>query len=135
MTIKNQKGSSAVELALVAPLLFVLLFGIIEGGLALYNKAIITNACREAARETIVLRNPRPSSPARDTLAENTVTNYITNRIVTFGQSGIPSLPGGWTRVTVPPGYVYDFIQDITIDAATVDIGDPGDSLRVRVRF
>jgi Flp pilus assembly protein TadG len=59
MTIKNQKGASAVEFAIIAPLLFVLLFGIVEGGLALYNKAVITNACREGARDGIVLRSPQ----------------------------------------------------------------------------
>ena len=39
-----------VEFALVAPLLFVLLFGIIESCLILYDQAFITNASREGAR-------------------------------------------------------------------------------------
>lgn len=127
--IKNQKGASAVEFAFVLPLLLILLFGIIEFGLLLYNKAVITNACREAARETIVLRSPKLDNNLRDDLIENTVTNYITNRLITFGQSDIPSTPGGWTRVNGPP--IYDFNQ-------FTSAGDPtsaGDSLTVQVRY
>jgi len=130
MTIKNQKGAAAVEFAIIAPLLFVLLFGILEGGLALYNKAVITNACREGARETIVLKNPKLDTAGRDTLIQNTVTTYITNRLISFGQSNIPATPGGWTRVNVPP--IYDFDHSIT---GSDDIGDAGESLTVQVRY
>jgi Flp pilus assembly protein TadG len=130
MTIKNQKGAAAVEFAIIAPLLFVFLFGIVEFGLLLYNKAVITNACREAARDAIVLRNPRLDTAGRDTLIQNTVTIYITNRLISFGQSNIPATPGGWTRVNVPP--IYDFDHSITgID----NIGDAGESLTVQVRY
>ena len=48
---KNNKGASAVEFALVLPILIVLLFGIVEFGLLMYNKAVITNASREGARD------------------------------------------------------------------------------------
>ena len=57
--LKKQKGVETVEFAIIAPLLFVLLFGICEFGLALYNKAMLTNVSRVAAREGIVLRKPK----------------------------------------------------------------------------
>lgn len=53
------RGVAAVEFALVLPLLIVLLLGIIDFGLMMYDKAMITNAAREGARAGIVLRNPR----------------------------------------------------------------------------
>ena len=48
--LRSERDASMVEFALVAPLLFVLLFGIIESGLILYDRAFITNASREGAR-------------------------------------------------------------------------------------
>ena len=52
--LKNQDGVSAVEFAIVLPLFVVLIFGIIEFGVIMYNKAIITNASREGARFAIL---------------------------------------------------------------------------------
>jgi Flp pilus assembly protein TadG len=50
----RQKGVAAVEFAIVAPLLFLLIFGIISYGIMLYNQALITNATRTGARAGIV---------------------------------------------------------------------------------
>jgi Flp pilus assembly protein TadG len=49
MIIKDQNGGAVVEFAIILPLLIALLFGIVEFGLLLYNKQIITNASREGA--------------------------------------------------------------------------------------
>ncbi|MEE9495904.1 MAG: TadE/TadG family type IV pilus assembly protein, partial [Desulfobacterales bacterium] len=54
----NQRGTAAIEFAIVLPLLMVLIFGIIEFGLVFYDKAMVTNASREAARAGIVYRDP-----------------------------------------------------------------------------
>jgi Flp pilus assembly protein TadG len=53
-----QKGIAAVEAAIILPVFILVLFAIMDMGIALYNKAIITNASREAARSAIVLRSP-----------------------------------------------------------------------------
>jgi Flp pilus assembly protein TadG len=49
-TLKNEKGQSLVEFALVVPLLLLLVFGIAEFGRAWMTKNILTGAVREAAR-------------------------------------------------------------------------------------
>ena len=54
MTLKKQNGASAVEFAVILPFLVMLVFGIIEFGLMLYNKQVLTNASREGARAAIV---------------------------------------------------------------------------------
>ena len=59
--ITEEKGASAVEFAIILPLLVVFLFGIIEFGIIFYDKAMITNASREGARKGIVFRDPRVS--------------------------------------------------------------------------
>lgn len=59
-SLKSEKGSNAVELALLLPVLVMLLFGIFEFGLAYNNYLAITHAAREGARIAAVdLNNPR----------------------------------------------------------------------------
>lgn len=50
---RAQRGIAALEFALVLPLLLLLLFGIVEMGFLLYDKAVITNASRAAARQAV----------------------------------------------------------------------------------
>ena len=76
-----QKGAAAVEFAIVCPLLFLLLFAMVEFGLYLYNRQVITNACREGARAGIVVRPDRMSN---DEIAQK-VRDYSEQHLVTFG--------------------------------------------------
>ena len=48
----HQRGAAVVEFALILPILLILLVGTIDASLALYDKAVITNASREGARAT-----------------------------------------------------------------------------------
>jgi Flp pilus assembly protein TadG len=50
----NRKGVAAVEFAVVAPLFFLLVFGMIEFGRAVMVQQIITNASREGARLAVL---------------------------------------------------------------------------------
>lgn len=49
-----QRGAALVEFALVASLLCLLLFGIIEMGLIFQDQALVSEAAREAARSAAV---------------------------------------------------------------------------------
>lgn len=49
----KQGGAAAVEFAAILPLLVVLVLGMIEFGVMFYDKAVLTNASREAARAGI----------------------------------------------------------------------------------
>ena len=51
---REQDGAAAVEFALLLPLLVLLLFGIIEFGLAFNTRIQATNAAREAARQAVI---------------------------------------------------------------------------------
>ena len=77
----NQKGSAAVEFALVLPVLIVLALGIVEFSVALFDKAVITNASREGARAGIVFRVP----PVTDGEISGIVGSYCQNRLISFG--------------------------------------------------
>lgn len=109
---KNQTGASAVEFAIVLPILVLLVFGIIEFSVALYDKAMITNASREGARAAIVFRVP----PVTDDEITNVVNTYLGNNLITFGGPATPnttvtrngSNPGDELKVVVD--YTYTFL-------------------------
>ncbi|MEY3216628.1 MAG: hypothetical protein RLZZ280_1005 [Pseudomonadota bacterium] len=77
-----QGGAAAVEFALILPILLVLLLGTIEGSLAMYDKAVITNASREGARAGIVAR----TTPLSEGDIRQVVQAYTQNAVVDFGQ-------------------------------------------------
>jgi Flp pilus assembly protein TadG len=81
---RNQKGAAAIEFALILPVLVLLILGIIEFSVALYDKAVVTNASREGARAGIVFRDP----PVTDGEIVSVVTSYCQNRMITFGSPG-----------------------------------------------
>jgi Flp pilus assembly protein TadG len=100
--LKSTRGVAAVEFALIAPLLFVLLFGIIEFSMALYNKAVITNASREGARFAAgFYTNPLTATAARPTCGDiqTYVTNYVNLYLISFKGDTFNS-----SNVTCPNG-------------------------------
>lgn len=52
---RDRKGSSVVEFALVAPVFFLLMIGIIEVGRALMVQQVLINASRVGARRAVTL--------------------------------------------------------------------------------
>ena len=112
----SQKGASAVEFALVLPLLMVITFGIIEFGMFIYNQQVITNASREGARAAIVASAPR-LTPAQ---IQAVVDTYCLNNMVTFGTQNTPTIvnpPVGYnaaaafgTDLRVQVNYQYSFL-------------------------
>ncbi len=54
MASREEDGAAAVEFALLLPLLVLLLFGLIEFGMAFNTRIQATNAAREAARMAVV---------------------------------------------------------------------------------
>ncbi len=84
----SSRGQTLIEFALIMVLLFISTLGIIEWGLVLYNKSVLTDACREGARAGIVFRTNSATS-AYDPLSEaeikTVIDNYVQNRLLTFG--------------------------------------------------
>ncbi len=85
MARRGQRGVSAVEFALILPLLVILLFGIVEFSLILYNKQVITNASREGARFGIVYSSIRPTQAQIRTV----VNNYCNGKLISFKPSAV----------------------------------------------
>ena len=68
--LRNEKGASAVEFALVLPIFIMLVFGIFQFGIAFNNWIAITHAAREGARLAAVgqynEQRVRDSAPSVD---------------------------------------------------------------------
>lgn len=84
---RTSRGGAAVEFAIVLPLLLLIIFSTIEFSLALYDKAVITNAAREAARAGVVVRTTRLTNAQIEAKA----LSYAADRLVSFG-SGAPTV-------------------------------------------
>lgn len=111
----QQKGAAAVEFAICLPLLILLIFGIIEFSVLLYDQAVITNASREGARAGIVYAHPNRIT---DPEIKSVVMTYCQDNLITFG-SGVLSAENvtvGRTTdlsgdpLTVTVSYSYDFL-------------------------
>jgi Flp pilus assembly protein TadG len=82
--LRREEGAAAVEFALVAGLLFMLIFGMIEYGFAFFQMQDLRAATREGARVAAVDGN----------------TTQIRTRVV---QASAGSLPPGYSNITVAP--------------------------------
>ena len=115
MRRQTADGTATVEFAIILPLFVVLLFGMIEFGLAIWRQEILTNASREGARAGIVSGDPRPT-PAD---IEDVVRNYLENAGIDpdppttiISITGIPEGGEGSTGnpLTVQLQYRNDFL-------------------------
>ena len=80
------KAVAAVEFALVLPILILVLFAIVELSTLLYDKSVITNASREAARLAVV------NTSITDGEIQTFAINYCQNKLITFGSKANPTV-------------------------------------------
>ena len=118
-TRSRQRGSELVEFAIAAWLLFLLLFGIIEFSVALFDKATITNAAREGARQGILFHPEPRDLGAEDAAIEDVVNNYAAAYLISLGGPAQMVIdiqrPGGGTfsvgdELIVTVSYPYQFL-------------------------
>jgi Flp pilus assembly protein TadG len=94
--IRDCDGAAMVEFAIGCSVLIMLVLGIIEFGLLFYQKQVITNASREAARYGVTYRTKSdgtrlaPKNFTGPTIAE-VVNTYCTGRLPT----------GSWTTAAL----------------------------------
>jgi Flp pilus assembly protein TadG len=106
--IRNEEGQAFVEFALVAPILLLVLFGIIQFGIAFMHSVALTDAVRAGARKAAVSRTASDPSGA----ASAAVLGAATDLDQTTLAKGIKVTPGGsgWVAggsVTVQADYPY----------------------------
>jgi Flp pilus assembly protein TadG len=117
--VRSERGTAIVEFALIAPLLFLLIFGIVDFGRALdyYNQ--LTQLAGQGARAAAVNRNPDGSalSSANQYSIQQQLVNTYTKQPELKNSSGtryfvcitqVPTNPGD--PVTVRASYEFKFI-------------------------
>ena len=114
----RERGAAAVEFALVAPLLILLVVGIAEFGRAYYLQTTLSGSAREAVR-TMALKNDA-------TAARTTAKSAASPLVLTDGQiavAGCPT-PGGTSNATVTISYTMPFVSGLF--GASVDLSGRG---------
>jgi Flp pilus assembly protein TadG len=91
---RNRRGAAAVEFAIVAPVFFLLVFGMVEYGRMIMVQQVITNAAREGARVGVL-----DGSQLSD--VQTAVNNYLIASKIPTGLSNeitcTPNPPSGQT--------------------------------------
>jgi Flp pilus assembly protein TadG len=105
----NERGATAVEFAILLPVLLLILFGIIEFGMIMYGREIVTNATREGARAGIVQGPPKRTEGEITAIANTYLTATGVNPTdVSFVVTG-EGLANPNT-LTVNATYTYSFL-------------------------
>jgi Flp pilus assembly protein TadG len=76
---RQRPGASVVEFAVIAPVIFVILFGIIEVGRAFMVLHLLSEVARDSARYAVVTEGSNDST--------TNIQNYASGRLSAFGLS------------------------------------------------
>lgn len=105
----GESGAALVEFTVIAPVFFLLVFGIIEFGSIFSLQNTMMNAAREAAR-SMAVQNLTSGQ------AQTTAANYLTSYPETFSYSVVDGC------TTTPRGQWADVTVTITTSAAAASI-------------
>jgi Flp pilus assembly protein TadG len=116
---RNQRGQTFVEFALALPIVLVLLFGIIQFGVAFHSYITLTDATRAGARKAAVSR----FLPAAE--RSSAVNQAVRDSAQNLDQAKLaPSVSSTWARgseVTVSATYPYEVrLFGITVKNGTL---------------
>ena len=103
---RNRQGAAAVEFAIVAPLFFLMVFGLIEFGRAVMVQQVIVNAAREGAR-VAVLDSPTPT--------HNTVVSKVQTYLQTGGIPAAAATAAGVVTITPNEPTTAGYGQPVTV--------------------
>ena len=120
---RESRGAAAVEFALLVPIFLVIVFGVVDFGLMLYSKTVITNAAREGARRASLSGDLDATILATTTAigslpgaAPSVVSTCLTGAkppvtCTGWGTPNVAAPSGGTVKVTV--AYTYSWLTPI----------------------
>lgn len=106
--IRNQSGASAVEFALVAPVLMTMLFGLFDLGHNMYTAQMLQGAIQKAARDSTI-ESAATTSAQLDAFVTKAVSAIAPGATLTFNRKSYSS----FASVSQPEDYTDQNINGI----------------------
>jgi Flp pilus assembly protein TadG len=107
--LRTERGATAVEFALIVPLLIVLVLGIAEFGRAFQVQGTLSAAAREGVR-LMALQNDAAAARAAVRNAASSLDPGITDAQIVITPSSCPVLDGGSTAVRLTINYPMPYL-------------------------
>ncbi len=112
-SLRRQAGAEVVEFAITSTLLFLILFGIIEFSVALFDKATLTNAGREGARTGILFRPSPRDIVSEDTAIRQAIDDYAADYLISLG--GVATMTADIQRTDLSGNGVFSAGDELTV--------------------
>ncbi|MGY1605475.1 TadE/TadG family type IV pilus assembly protein [Geodermatophilus sp. SYSU D00815] len=120
--LRGERGASAVEFALIAPLLVLLVIGIVEFGHAFQVHGQLSAAAREGVR-TMALQNDPAAARAAVRQATATLDPAVADAQISITPAACPAT-GGSTTVRLTIDYDMPFLTGMF--GAAIDLSGTG---------
>ena len=132
--VRSSRGQTLVEFALIAPIMFIFLFGIIDFGMVLNRRIVIEHAIREGSRYASVHLTSEPSTctDVQDRTVDRAGGSAISRDEVGvhyFDEGGNPTaspMAGDTVRVSAP--FKYEFPLMSVFGGGPIDVTMTGES-------
>jgi Flp pilus assembly protein TadG len=121
--MRNERGATAVEFAMIMPLLIVLVLGIAEFGRAFQVSGTLSAAAREGVR-VMALQNDPAAARAAVRNATTSLDPGVTDTQIAITPPSCPQTGGGSVAVRLTISYPMPFITDFF--GASVDLTGTG---------
>ncbi len=105
---RSERGASAVEFAMILPILIVLVVGIAEFGRAFQVKSTLAAAAREGVR-TMALQNNQSAARATVENVASSLNPAVTDAQITITPASCPTSYPTTTNVTLTISYRLSF--------------------------
>jgi Flp pilus assembly protein TadG len=107
--LRSEHGQTAVEFALVAPILIALLLGIVQAGIAFHNYLSVTDAARAVARKAILVRFTPLTQSDINQIADNASPDLDPNQLTATvtPDPADPTFTTAGSTITVTVTYPY----------------------------
>lgn len=118
-TVRDERGSAAIEVVMLAPVLTLLVLAIVFGGRVALARQAVQAAAADAARAASIAR----SSEAAETNAHTVGQASVANQQLTCTDLRVDVDTSGFR---VPPGLPADVQVSVSCDLAIADLALPG---------
>ena len=114
MAQQNERGSAAVEFAIVLPVLLMLVMGIIEFGHAYNAQLTLTQAAREGVRVMAISNDPAKARSATKMAATSLFSSITDGHVVISPAACTPGTQASVT-ITYPLSTITGLVSPITL--------------------